>query len=132
MAVSESGAVADIDNDLMRLIGGSRTDPAMPQAINVLTFVDKVDKDVQGFRRQYDALCEYAHPNSLGTVFVYSKPDPEMGWADLGSNVRQRENVEQCGVINLSVVMEMFEVGYNQIADLMPSFVAVCERQLSS
>src|SRR6266571_1546541 len=52
-AAVKSGAVGDLDEYLMKLSMGSRTDlDIMPQAISVLTFVDRVEKDVAGFRQQ--------------------------------------------------------------------------------
>ena len=36
-----SGIVSDVGDYLMQLIMGSKTDPALPRAINVLTFVKR-------------------------------------------------------------------------------------------
>jgi hypothetical protein len=62
-ATLQAGTVGDIDDYLMRLMMGSRTNPELPPAISVLTFVDCVEKDVEGFRHQYDMLSEFSHPN---------------------------------------------------------------------
>jgi cation transport protein ChaC len=60
----QSGTVGDIDDYLMKLMMGSKSNQdIMPAAINVLTFVDCVDKDIKGFRQQYDGLSEFARPN---------------------------------------------------------------------
>ncbi len=53
-AAVKAGAAGDIDSYLMKLAMGSRADPAMPEALNVMKFVDHVEKDVEGFRHQYD------------------------------------------------------------------------------
>src|SRR5262245_27059305 len=45
------------------------------QAISILTYIDKVDKRVEGFRGRYDMLSERCHPNSLGHTFMFSKLD---------------------------------------------------------
>ena len=41
-AAVKSGTVGDIDNHLMKLSVGSKTNPDMPDPINVLNFVDRV------------------------------------------------------------------------------------------
>lgn len=123
-------SLGDIDNQLMRLLCGSRTDPAMPEAINVLNFIDKAEKDVAGFRLQYDMLSECAHPNWAGTTLLYSKPDMERRQTDLGSGLRLSENVKLSGVINLSVALMLFENVYNRTADSVPAFIELCERSL--
>ena len=129
-AAMQAGTVGDIDDYLMKLIMGSRTDPAMPQAISVLTFVDRVEKDVEGFRHQYDLLSEFAHPNWAGTALLYSKPEPENLWTDFGANIRASDGPRCVGVLNLSVALMFFERSYNRVADNMPAFIALCESQL--
>lgn len=129
---SESGALGDIDDYIARLILGSKTDPAVPQAINVLSFVDKVDKDIPGFRKQYDVLSEYAHPNWEGTTQLYSKPDPINKRVDFGSNMRGAEYAKQCCIINLNGALLIFENTYDEIAVFMSSFIKLCESQLRS
>jgi len=51
--------VGDIDDYLMRLSMGGRTEADMPQEISVMTLVDSVEKDVEGFRHQYDLLSPF-------------------------------------------------------------------------
>jgi len=124
------GTVGDIDDFLMKLSMGSRTDTdIMPQAISVLTFVDRVEKDAEGFRQQYDRLSEFAHPNWAGTTLLYSKPDPPNLWTDFGANIRGVDGPKNVGVINLSVALMFFERSYNRIADIMPAFIELCKQQ---
>ena len=123
-------AVGDVDDFLMKLAMGSRTDTdIMPQAISVLTFVDRVEKDAEGFRQQYDRLSEFAHPNWAGTALLYSKPDPPNLWTDFGANIRGVDGPKHVGVINLSVALMFFERSYNRIADIMPAFIELCARR---
>jgi hypothetical protein len=127
-ATLKAGAVGDIDEFLMKLSMGSRTDTdIMPQAISVLTFVDRVEKDVEGFRHQYDLLSEFAHPNWAGTALLYSKPDPPNLWTDFGANIRGIDGPKQVGVLNLSVALMFFERSYNRIADIMPALIELCK-----
>lgn len=127
-ATLKAGVVGDIDDFLMKLSMGSRTDTdIMPQAISVLTFVDRVEKDAKGFRQQYDRLSEFAHPNWAGTALLYSRPDPPNLWTDFGANIRGIAGPKQVGVVNLSVALMFFERSYNRIADLMPEFIKMCK-----
>jgi hypothetical protein len=43
------------------------------KAINAVTFVDRFNKRVEGFRAHYDRLSERCHPNSAGHNFMFSK-----------------------------------------------------------
>jgi HJR/Mrr/RecB family endonuclease len=131
-AALTAGAVGDIDAYLMRLIMGSKTDPEMPQALNVLTFVDYANKDIEGFRHQYDILSEFAHTNWAGTTGLYSKVDVKSFWTDFGSDVRDNEGPRRIGVINLSVALGMFQRSYNRLADILPAFIALCESELNA
>jgi len=131
-AAVQSGTLGDIDDYLMKLVMGSRTDPAMPQAISVLTFVDRVEKDIVGFRHQYDMLSEFAHPNWAGTALLYSKPDPPNFWTDFGANIRASAGTKHVGVLNLSVALRMFERSCNRIGELMPAFITLCESRLKT
>lgn len=129
-AAIAAGAVGDIDDYLMKLAMGSRTDTGMPQAISVLTFVDRAEKDVEGFRHQYDLLSEFAHPNWAGTALLYSKPHPPNLWTNFGSNIRGADGPKHLGVINLSVALMFFERSYNRVADIMPTFIELCKQEV--
>jgi hypothetical protein len=125
----QSTTAGKIDEDLMRLLMGSKADAdILPPPINVLSFVDRVEKDIPGFRCQYDRLSEFAHPNWAGTTLLFSKMESG-GVANFGENIRGTESTMRIGLANLSVALAMFEVSYNHITDLMPGFVQVCERQ---
>jgi hypothetical protein len=129
-AAVKAGAAGDIDDYLMKLAMGSRADSDMPEALNVLKFVDRVEKDVEGFRHQYDILSEFAHPNWAGTALLYSKPDPPNLWTDFGANIRGIAGPKNIGIVNLSVALMFFERSYNGIADVMPAFIELCKGRL--
>jgi hypothetical protein len=125
----ESKSLGDVDFYLMKLLMGGRTDlDLMPQALSVLTFVDHVEKSIEGFRHQYDRLSEFAHPNWAGTALLFSKIDRSRAVADFGENLRFADSARAIGVSNLSVALAMSEVSYNRITDLMPGFISVCEQ----
>src|SRR5882762_4662157 len=135
----ESAEVGDIDDYLMKMSMGIATDPPtdpktgeaiMPRPIKIGKFLDSVEKDIAGFKRQYGYLSEYAHPNWAGTIYLYSKFDKENGVADFGQNIREPDGTKITGVGNLSVALLMFERRYNHLSDLIPEFTKLCEERL--
>lgn len=121
--------LSDTDSYLMRLMMGSRTDTdVLPQAINVLSFIDRVDKDIAGFRGQYDSLSEVSHPNWAGTTLLYSRRDSTTsGIFTFGQNLRCADSTLRAGIGSLSGALLVFERSYNYVGELMPEFVKLCE-----
>ena len=129
-ATLQAGTVGDIDDYLMRLMMGSRTNPELPAAISVLTFVDRAEKDIEGFRHQYDMLSEFSHPNWAGAALLYSKPDPPNLRTDFCANIRVGDSTKHADVLNLSASLMLFEQNYNHVADVMPAFITLCASRL--
>ena len=130
--VIDTKEVGDINDVLMRLLMGSKNDITNVEAVNVLTFVEKINKDIDGFEKSYESLCEYAHPNWSGTSFLYSKPNTEKIWIDYGKNIRGKESVSIVGLTCLNTSLMIFEHSYNEVGDLMPDFINICEKNLAS
>lgn len=127
------GSVADLGTYLARLrVGQGKgiAQPEEPKAIHVLDFVRAVEKDCKGFAHQYDSLSEFAHPNWSGTTGLYSVFDHDEGLAEFGRNIRGGESTKGIGLANLSVALLFFEHTYNRVAELMPPFIELCEREL--
>jgi hypothetical protein len=104
-----SGTVGNVDDDLMRLLMGSKVDTdILPPSVNVLNFVDRVDRDIPGFRHQYDRLSEIAHPNWAGTVFLFSKTESG-GIANFGEHSRSADHAKKIGLPNLTVALSILE-----------------------
>lgn len=59
----------------VRLLLGARNNDALPNAINILTILEKCDKQYPGIREIYDELSESAHPNYDGLMDGYSNTD---------------------------------------------------------
>lgn len=130
--VIDTKEVEDIDDVLMKLLLGSKNDITNLEAVNVLTFVEKINKDIDGFERSYKSMCEYAHPNWSGTAFLYSKPNTEKIWTEFGREVRDTESVSVAGLISLNTSLMIFEHSYNKVGDLMPEFIKICEEAIAS
>lgn len=137
----ESADVGDIDDYLMKMNFGIATDPPTdastgeaitPRPVRIGTFLDRVEKDIDGFNQQYGYMSEYAHPNWAGTGYLYSKLDRENGAADFGQNIRKPDGTKHMCAYHLCVALLMFERSYNRIADLIPVFTKLCEGRLTA
>ena len=122
----EAQTIGEADQRIMQLLMGSKVDPNLEKAVNVLTCIDSVDRTIPGFRHQYDHLSEFAHPNWAGTVLLFSKRE-EGGIANFGENMRSEESVLVAGLHNLAGALDVFELSYNRVGELLPDFVRLCE-----
>ena len=104
------------DDYLMKGLAGGRDVTAKVTAINVITLVDKVDKEYPGYREMYDLLCEYAHPNFYGVLDAFGKVNAEQLWLDLGDEIQKPRPA--IGLAPLLGALSIFEESYNEINDL--------------
>jgi hypothetical protein len=124
----EVQAIGETDQRLMKLLLGTKIDTnVLPKAENVLNFVDRVDKKISGFRKQYERLSEFAHPNWSGSVLLFSKPEEKYGIAHFGENMRAEGEALFIGLGNLASALEIFLLSYNSVTEVSPEFVRLCE-----
>ena len=60
-----------------QLLLGSRAQGASHMAINILTVLEKAERQHEGLKSMYERLSESAHPNYDGVLYTYSSSDPE-------------------------------------------------------
>jgi hypothetical protein len=130
-AAVESGALENVDESVMKMLMGSKIDPNLPQALNVMTFVRDVEKEINGFENQYGALSEIAHPNWAGTAFLYSNPDHNSQHVDFGAHLRGRATLIVTGLTNLDTALLIFNHSRLLLAELVPPFALLCESKLA-
>jgi hypothetical protein len=117
---------AALNDKLMRMFAGSKNGWADgPEAINVLTFVERLDKQMPGFEAAYHSLSEYAHPNWRGGL--YSKIDRENFIVHYGRGLRSEPAGHEMANALVGGLL-VFEAGYNKIADAMLAFLAELEK----
>jgi hypothetical protein len=136
-SVVASENVGDIDTYLMKMVAGVATgatkeDEALPRPIRVSAFLERTEKDIEGFSHQYGILSEYAHPNWAGTVLLYCEYAREGRMAELRPNIRENVGTKRIGVGNLSMALLTFERSFDRIRDLQPAFIALCESSLKN
>jgi hypothetical protein len=91
-AVSERNLVL-LDDFLVRCMSGNRLGSGEPDAPNVLTAIQALDKEpgCDRYAYFYASFCEFAHPNALGSFYAYSSFDNESRAIRFGHN---------CGLTN--------------------------------
>lgn len=112
----ENKDLDSFDESLMKGLAGGRDKKAKIAAVNVLSLIDKIDREYPGYRKMYDVLCEYTHPNFFGVLDVFGKIDPKQVWLDLGDEIRKPPAAY--GLAPLLMSMTIFEESYNIVDDL--------------
>lgn len=77
LALENKLTPTDLHSKLVRLLAGRRDSEPAKQAIQVLKFIDSVEKLVPGFRKNYELLSEYSHPNWDGALGLFGRRDEE-------------------------------------------------------
>lgn len=108
--------VEELDDFLMKASMGSRNNPNLPSAINILSLIDRMDKSIPRVRATYDSLCEITHPNWAGTMGAFGAIDREVFELKLGA---QQTPGFSIGVSALSGTLIMFHQYYNESGDLI-------------
>ena len=118
--------LAHFSEIMRRLIIGWSNDEEFPEKINVFKCIDSVDKTMEGkFRRHYEMLCEYAHPNYSGTFGAYGAPNHETLEVTLGEYPRSektlKSQIESTLIICISLldsIQEKYEHVINSALDV--------------
>jgi hypothetical protein len=127
-----SGVQPDLDDVVMRLLMGHKGQPDFPEAMNVLTFIDKADKRFSGLRDAYDHMSECAHPNFWGGVGAFGQTDYEKKVTQFARSARKSTRYQKLVETALLGSLAMTECAYNVIADMMPRFIDRCEEALNA
>ena len=112
---------------MKRLISGWSNEEEFPEKINVFKCIDSVDKVMEGkFRRHYETLCEYAHPNYSGTFGAYAKPNHETLDVELGEYPRTKEILETHIESTIIICVTLFDSIQEKYEDALNTALTVC------
>lgn len=121
------GDVDGLDEKLMSMLLGSRVRDDRPNAINILTAIDKVTKDVPAFRHLYDQLSEFAHPNDAGTASSFAVLTTRPLAAQFTARGEQYERrawlMIECLATSLMLVLPL----YGELLAAADGFAALCD-----
>jgi len=116
--------ISAINEDVRRMWLGWKVDPDdLPEAINVMTMLRHLDRDMPGVLKAYDHLSEFAHPNWNGVAGLYCRTDYEDHIAYFGRQARGDSNTT--AACNLLVgALGTFEHAYNELAEVIPVWLS--------
>jgi hypothetical protein len=80
----------ELNNRLNNMLLGWKGDPDFPDAPNVLTMIDHLERQVPGVRNGYDQLSEIVHPNYGGVHGLYAENDENNFVTNLGPMTRKK------------------------------------------
>jgi hypothetical protein len=124
----ENGVQLDLDDSIMRLLVGSKIPGGEVKAVNVLSFIDRVEKSLP-IRRLYDGLSEFAHPNFDGAGGAFSKIDRATDVVHFGRGITRVDH-RRLIFPAIFVALSLAQYSYKAISDRMPEFVKECEKVL--
>ncbi len=125
--VTDTGFLSEIDNILMKASHGSlifsSSYPLKPFRPSII--IEELNKEHHGTKDRYSFLCELTHPNWMGCEGAYSKTNYEEYYIEFNKSY---EHVPpNTGIPELLMGMVIFEHYYNEIGDLLPKFIKICE-----
>jgi hypothetical protein len=125
--VGELRDVAPLDDFLVRCLSGNRLESGDPKALNVLTAIQALDKEpgAERYEEFYAVLCEFTHPNALGTFYAYAEFDNATRRISFGHNrgLSKGEDIAFAVVFALEVVIAFIA----RIQDCTPTLVALAK-----
>jgi hypothetical protein len=116
-----------LDEFLMKAMMGSREQNWHHEAHNVLTAVNKLDKNYSGFRKMYDKLCEFLHPNWAGALGAYGEINTEQLSLSLGSKNNPTQIIH--GLAPFILSLTVFEAYYNLLSKQLTALNNLYENQ---
>ena len=123
--VVETGKIGDIDETLMNVLFGERLPESECKAVNILTTIDKLEKEATGVRNLYEGLCEFAHPNWSGAMGAYAKDDQGPFTLDFD---QKHENIPpEAGLEALIAALTIFEYSESAMSNILPDFTKLHE-----
>ena len=104
---------------LMKGMLGSKDGTTNYESYNVLTAIDRLDKEFPGLRDMYNSLCEFTHPNWSGVMGSYSRTEKEKYLLHLGKEHRPPPLAFGLGPLIGALVM--FQHYYDTLATVLAS-----------
>lgn len=135
--VVESGKLVDIDGFLNKLVLGGRSEstPKAPdgstvKSVHISKAIKGLSKEFKSsFAREYGFICEFVHPNFLGTVGSYGELDKEhdLYFFSLDASYKSIPEPSAYGLHMLLLSLAIFSHYYEKITDILPKFTKICE-----
>jgi hypothetical protein len=101
-------------------------DDVFPKVVNILTHCNRVDRELPGFRKVYDNLCEVTHPNHDGIVGFYRTLHKETRCLEMTESPIAVKCVDMyiCAALDISLII--FQMTYDEFWKLRPNLLHLC------
>jgi hypothetical protein len=114
----------EFDIIITNILYGSKDGSTNYVSINILTMIDKIDKEYPTYRSIYNRLSEYSHPNFTGTSLIYGTPqsDKVVTFDSLSSNYNTNKNEH---IHDLCLCISRLKYFIFQITEIIEEFVNI-------
>jgi len=100
------------------------------RAKNILTLIQKVEKDYPETKNFYSNLCEFVHPNGDGVVGSYSQLDEVSDMTFFGPQINTESPLFPAFITTLSCAVSLYLSFEGSITANMSTFAGLCEINL--
>ena len=116
-----------LDEFLIRCMSGNRLNNGEPDSPNVLTAIQSLEMEpgCDRFSNFYASLCEFAHPNALGSFYAYSSYDNNSRalWFGQNRGLTKGNDLAFSVVFSLEVLQDL----QTCLTELVPSLVQLAK-----
>ncbi len=116
--------IKEFDTNITNILYGSRNGTTDYVSVNILTMIDKIDKEYPNYRSTYDKLSEYSHPNFMGASLLYGTPQKNkiVTYDSISSShiINKDENIN-----DLCLCINRLKYFIFQTADIIEDFVNI-------
>jgi hypothetical protein len=124
--VMRTNDAENVDQFVMKCLFGGRVKSAPIECTDILSAVDRTNKNFEHFRDSYDDLSEYAHPNWPGLMGSYGNLVEETATLHL---CREASKISAMVAIPLlAASLAVFLHHYDEIKKRLPEFHNICEQ----
>jgi hypothetical protein len=125
----DNQSVQDLPKKLDQLMfGKGKPEAPLPDKINILTLIRKVDKKFQGFENHYDYLSEYSHPNWSGTMGIFAKTGGKEVKVDFGRYLRGLNAINTHLDVSITLYASLYEYAQEIYDEISPDIIALCDQ----
>lgn len=115
----KEGYSEEYDDKLMQLLFGTDYNETTKR-VNVLTLLDKIDKEYKDVRKFYNDMSEFSHPNYDGILGSYSELDETNHKTYYKQILTKNEGVGRWAFCCFAFVISTINTEYLNIKDLLP------------
>lgn len=101
------------------------------KAKNILTLVQRLEKDYPATKDFYSTICEFVHPNGDGVGGSYSYLDEAKHTVTFGPQLGRQSDLFPAFITTLSCAISLYVDFIESVQERITEFFALCESALS-